>query len=140
LGDPVTRLDRIETDLNEAIPGDPRDTTSPAAMLGLMQKLLVGDALSARSRAQLIAWLKASETGDNRLRAGLPVEWAVGDKTGTGGHNTTNDVALAWPPGRAPVLIACYYTDSPGQPAMREYVVAEVARIIAAQIGGWGRR
>jgi len=134
LGDSVTRLDRIETDLNEAIPGDPRDTTSPAAMLGLMEKLLVGDALSARSRTQLNAWLKASETGDNRLRAGFPVEWVVGDKTGTGGFNTTNDVAIAWPPERAPVLITCYYTDSPGQPAMREYVLAEVARTITAQI------
>jgi beta-lactamase class A len=134
LGDSVTRLDRIETDLNEAIPGDPRDTTSPAAMLGLMQKLLVGNALSARSRTQLNAWLKASETGDNRLRAGFPVEWVVGDKTGTGGFNTTNDVAIAWPPDRAPVLITCYYTDSPGQPAMREYVLAEVARTITAQI------
>src|SRR5829696_2557262 len=92
LGDDTTRLDRIETALNEAAPGDPRDTTTPAAMLGTMQKLLVGEALSRASREQLTAWLVANKTGDQRLRAGVPQGWRVGDKTGTGGHGATNDI------------------------------------------------
>ena len=88
LGDTVTRLDRIETELNEALPGDPRDTTTPAAMAAEPAQLVLGDALSAKSRAQLKAWLVANKTGDTRLRAGVPAGWIVGDKTGTGGHGT----------------------------------------------------
>ncbi len=99
LGDGLTRLDRIETALNEAAPGDPRDTTTPNAMLGDMQRLLVGDALSAKSRRHLTQWLLASKTGTKRIRAGLPSDWRVGDKTGGGDNGTANDIAVAWPPG-----------------------------------------
>jgi beta-lactamase class A len=72
LGDPVTRLDRWEPGLNEARPGDPRDTTSPDAMAANLQRLALGDALSPRSRDRLVAWLVANTTGDARLRAGAP--------------------------------------------------------------------
>jgi hypothetical protein len=96
LGDGLTRLDRIETELDEAAPGDPRDTTTPNAMLGDMQRLLVGDALSADSRQRLAEWLLASKTGAKRLRAGLPSDWRVGDKTGSAGNGTANDIAVAW--------------------------------------------
>ena len=92
LGDEVTRFDRVETALNEATPGDPRDTTTPAAMAEDMRKLVLGDALSAKSREQLAAWLIANKTGDSRLRAGIPREWRVGDKTGSGDNGATNDI------------------------------------------------
>ena len=75
LGDSMTRLDRFETELNEALPSDPRDTTTPLSMLGNVQKLALGDALSAASKDQLIKWLLANKTGDTRLRAGLPPAW-----------------------------------------------------------------
>ena len=130
LGDTVTRLDRIEPELNEAAPGDPRDTTSPNAMLGTMQRLLTSNVLKPDSRALLINWLKGCKTGDARLRAGLPEGWVVGDKTGTGDHGTANDIAIAWLPGHAPILIAAYYTESKSQQATRDYVLAETARIV----------
>jgi len=132
LGDGVTRLDRIETALNEATPGDPRDTTSPAAMLGTMQRLLVGDALSAGSRERLTGWLLASKTGAKRLRAGLPADWRLGDKTGTGGNGSANDIAIVWPPGRAPILIAVYFTGSTISDEARSAVIADAGRIVAA--------
>lgn len=132
LGDPVTRLDRIETELNEGAPGDPRDTTSPLAMLGTMQKVVAGNVLSAGSRERLIGWLVANKTGDKRLRAGLPAAWRVGDKTGTGGNGSANDIAVAWPPGRAPVFIAAYYTGSTISDEARSAVIAEAGRIAAA--------
>lgn len=132
LGDRATRLDRIETELNEAKPGDPRDTTTPAAMLGTMQRLLIGDALSASSRDRLIGWLLASKTGARRLRAGLPAEWRVGDKTGTGDNGTANDVAIAFPPGRAPILLAAYYTESTIPDDARSTVIADAARLAVA--------
>lgn len=131
LGDTETRLDRIETALNEATPGDPRDTTTPAAMLENMRRLVLGDALSAASRAQLTAWLVANKTGDARLRAGFPKDWRVGDKTGTGNNGATNDIAVAWPAGRGPILVTVYYAEAPGTQEAHNAVVAEVGRIVA---------
>jgi beta-lactamase class A len=94
IGDEVTRLDRYELEMSEAVPGDPRDTTSPNAMLADLDRLVLGTVLSEASRERLTGWLIANKTGDARLRAGLPKGWRVGDKTGTGGHGTTNDVAV----------------------------------------------
>lgn len=131
LGDDVTRLDRTEIALNEATPGDPRDTTTPSAMLRNMQALLVGDRLSARGRGQLAEWLVASTTGGSRIRAGLPTGWRVGDKTGTSPTGVTNDIAIAWPPDRAPILITAYYAESPATQDVRNGVLAEVGRIAA---------
>ncbi|RAR58352.1 beta-lactamase class A [Paraburkholderia unamae] len=132
IGDPLTRLDRNETTLNEAIPGDPRDTTTPAAMLSDMRALLLGERLSAGSREQLIAWLVANKTGDARLRAGLPKDWRVGDKTGTGDRGTANDIAIIWPAGRAPLLVTTYLTGAThASPAQRDAAIAKVGAWVA---------
>lgn len=132
LGDGVTRLDRREPALNEALPGDPRDTTAPVAMLGILHKTVLGTALSAPSRERLTAWLVACETGDKRLRAGVPRDWRVGDKTGTGGNNATNDIAVLWPPRRAPVIVTVYYAGARASEDERNAVLAEVGRLAAA--------
>jgi beta-lactamase class A len=134
LGDPVTRLDRIEPDLNEALPGDPRDTTTPAAMLKNIETLVLGNALSEPSKAQLTGWLLGNKTGDARLRAGLPADWRVGDKTGSGEHGTTNDVAFAWPPQSSPVLIAVYLTATTASGEERNRTIASVGRAIAMRL------
>lgn len=112
LGDIVTRLDRTEPALNENLPADPRDTTSPRAMVDTMHALLLGGALSAASRERLIAWSIACQTGAKRIRGGLPSSWRAGDKTGTGANGAANDIAIAWPPGRAPILISVYMSES----------------------------
>lgn len=132
IGDPVTRLDRTETALNEARPGDLRDTTTPHAVAEALRKLLMGDALKPASRQQLIGWLVASKVGDARLRAGLPKDWRTGDKTGTNDVGCANDVAIAWPPGRAPLIIASYLDHAGGTAKERDAVQADVARIAAA--------
>lgn len=132
LGDATTRLDRWEVELNTAVPGDVRDTTTPDAMLYLLEKLVLGDALSPASRDQLIAWMVANTTGDARLRAGLPAGWRVGDKTGSGENRTTNDIAVVWPPGRKPLVICAYLTEGPARNDARNKVLADVARIVAA--------
>jgi beta-lactamase class A len=113
-GDNVTRLDRLEPALNENAPGDPRDTTNPLAMIGLMEHFLFGDALRPDSRNRLRNWMIAADTGLTRLRAGLPDGWTAGDKTGTSNTGVNNDVAFAMPPengpdaGRGPVLIVSF--------------------------------
>ena len=107
-GDDMTRLDRIEPELNSAIPGDERDTTTPAAMCSDMQRLLLGDVLSESSRHLLEDWLRRNETGALMIRAGVPKDWSVGDKTGRGANGATNDIAIIHPPGRAPILVAIY--------------------------------
>jgi beta-lactamase class A len=128
LGDSFTLLDRSEPELN------PRDTTTPFAMLGDMQKLLLGNALSRTSREQLTRWMLDCETGLQSLRAGLPAGWKAGDKTGQwDGHGVgaNNDVAIVWPPGRKPLLAAAYYMNGATGPAARKAVLAEVGRIVA---------
>ncbi len=136
LGDGATRLDRRETELNVVPPGDERDTTTPLAMVGTMRRLLLGEALSAGSRERLAEWLVGSRTGDARLRAGMPAGWRVGDKTGTGPAPLvpTNDVAIAWPPGRAPVIVAAYLEGARGSDAERSAVLAEVGRVAARMV------
>jgi beta-lactamase class A len=136
LGDAVTRLDRIEPDLNEALADDVRDTTSPTAMLKNIEALVLGNALAEQSRHQLTGWLLGNKTGDTRLRAGLPAEWRVGDKTGSGEHGTTNDVGVAWPPGSAPLLVAIYLTGTMANGDQRNRIIASVGRAIAARVSG----
>jgi beta-lactamase class A len=131
IGDPVTRLDRIEPDLNEAVPGDPRDTTTPAAMLQNLRSLLVGNALSAASKDQLTTWILGNRTGDTRLRAGLPPGWRCGDKTGSGERGSTNDIGVVWPPQGAPVLVTIYLTETSAPGEARNAALADVGRAIA---------
>ena len=131
LGDTVTRLDRNEPSLNEAIPGDARDTTSPRAMTEDMGQVLLGDTLSEASRRQLQAWLIDDKVGDKRLRAGLPPSWRIGDKTGSGDHGTANTIAIIWPPGRTPIIAAVYYTESSAPMEARNTIHKEIGRLIA---------
>lgn len=135
LGDPHTRLDRIEPGLNEARAGDPRDTTTPAAMVDSMQKILLGDALSPRSRALLLQWLDDNKTGGERIRAGLPADWKVGDKTGTGENGAANDIAILRPPGRPPILLSVYLTETKASMADRNAAHAAVAAAVVAWVG-----
>ena len=131
LGDSVTRLDRKEPALNSNDAGDPRDTTSPRAMVGLMRKILCGDALSPAGRDRLLGWLRACETGKDRLRAGLPRDWIVGDKTGTGQRGAVNDVAIALSSGRTAILVASYLSDADtGLPALTAAQV-DIGRLVA---------
>ncbi len=132
IGDGVTRLDRWETALNEARPGDPRDTTTPAAMLESLHRLTLGTVLSPAGRAQLLGWLRGNRTGDARLRARLPQGWAAGERTGTGPNGTSNDVGLLWPPGTAPLLVAAYLTESAADTATRDAALADVGAVIVA--------
>jgi beta-lactamase class A len=135
LGDDITRLDRIEPELNEATPGDPRDTTTPAAMAKNLKLLATGTALSAASRDQLIAWLVGCKTGDAKLRAGLPKNWRVGDKTGSGDHGSSNDAAVIWPDGKPPVIVTSYFTETTAPDDKRNAVHAAVGRTVAAAFG-----
>jgi beta-lactamase class A len=121
--------------LNSARPGDPRDTTTPDAMLATLRRLTLGAALTPASRAQLVAWMAAATTGTKRLRAGLPAGWRVADKTGAGANGTDNVVAMLWPTGRAaPVLVSSYIRDSPLTLAETNAVQARLAKAIAATL------
>ncbi|MDP0499736.1 MAG: class A beta-lactamase [Verrucomicrobiota bacterium JB022] len=135
LGDEQTRLDRWETDLGECKPGDPRDTTTPTAVVADVQKLALGDVLSEKSRAQLVEWLLANQTGNDTIRAGVPTGWKVGDKTGAGGFGTRNDVGIIWPPKGAPIVLAVYLTETEVPFAERNAVIADVTRVIVQALG-----
>ena len=131
IGDPVTRLDRREPELNEARPGDPRDTTTPRAVASTLAMLATGTVLSPASRTQYVAWLAGCTTGVHKLRAGLPAAWRAGDKTGSGNRRAGNDVLVTWPPGRSPLVIAAYSIDPAVDDAARDAVFAAVGRLAA---------
>jgi beta-lactamase class A len=130
MGDLVTRLDRIELALNESLDGDPRDTTSPAAMANDLRSVLLGDVLSPASREQLTRWMEANLTGLDRLRADLPPGWRAADKTGSNGSHTSNDIAVLWPPERRPILIAAYITQCSGPESKRAAMLSEIGRSV----------
>ncbi len=134
LGDPVTRLDRTEPSLNSAVAGDQRDTTTPGAMVSNLEFLLLGNRLSSASRSQLAGWLEANMTGAKRIRAGLPPDWRVGDKTGTGENGAAGDIAIVRPPERAPILIAIYLVGSASGADQLNRAIAGVASFIAQSL------
>jgi len=136
IGDETTRLDRKEPELNSAVPGDERDTTSPAAMCADMQRLLLGNVLSESSRRQLEDWLQHNETGKLLVRAGVPKTWIVGDKTGRCGNGATNDIAIIRPPDRAPTVVAIYSIGSTASADDRSASLAEAASVIVEFLSG----
>lgn len=135
LGDRVTRLDRTEPTLNEARPGDPRDTTSPRAIAADYQAILLGTVLNPSDRALVAQWMKDSATGAGRIRAAVPSDWIVGDKSGTGGYGTDNDVAILWPPQRPPIILAVMSTRSSQSAAPDNALVATTARTVLGALG-----
>lgn len=131
VGDRQFRLDRWETDLNSAIPGDDRDTVTPAGMARSLQRLALGNALDEAERTQLVAWMRGNTTGAARIRAGVPAEWQVADKTGSGNYGTTNDVGVVYRSGKAALVIAIYYTQQDKDAPMRNEVIEKAAALVA---------
>lgn len=132
IGDPVSRLDRWEPELNSAIPGDVRDTTTPAAIAADYRALVLGTALAESERAKLTAWLVANATGDKRVRAGLPAGWTVADKTGGGRYGGANDVAVTWTDRGEPVVIAILSTKPDEDAKADDALLADATKIVVA--------
>lgn len=133
INDVTYRLDRKEPELNTAIHGDPRDTTSPIAMARSLQALTLGDALGLSQRQQLVTWLKGNTTGDHSIKAGLPKHWTVGDKTGSGDYGTTNDIAVIWPENHAPLILVVYFTQQEKDAKNRKDIIAKAAEIVTKE-------
>ncbi|UVL89457.1 class A beta-lactamase [Pseudomonas sichuanensis] len=135
LGDPAFRLDRNEPELNTALPDDPRDTTTPLAMGMTLQKLLLGNSLAEAGRLQLQEWLKGNTTGDKRIRAGVPQGWVVGDKTGSGDYGVANDVAVIWPPGKAPWILVVFTRGQQKASSWSNEAISSSARAVVKSLG-----
>jgi beta-lactamase class A len=135
IGDEMFRLDRWETALNTAIPGDPRDTSTPAAMMKSVQLLMLGNALAGHERSMLVTWMRGNTTGDKRIRANVPEGWSVADKTGSGDYGTANDVGVLWPPGKSPIVLALYFTQAEKGARLREDVLASATKIVVEALG-----
>jgi beta-lactamase class A len=133
IGDEVTRLDRIEPELNSNTPGDERDTTTPRAMVESMLRIFSQDVLSLASRALLIDWMMRARNGTDRVRKGLPRSWQAGDKPGTGANNAFNDLVIAWPPDRRPIIAAVYMSGSKLDAAQLAAAQAEIGVMIGKE-------
>lgn len=131
IGDEVTRLDRLEPDLNEATPGDVRDTTTPLAAAGDLRVALLGDALSAGARDELTRWMLDDQVADALLRAGLPKDWRIADKSGAGGHGSRSIIAAAWPPGGLPIVVAIYITQTAARMSVSNEAIARLGGVLA---------
>ena len=134
-GDRVTRLDHNEPVLNRSPPGDPHDTTTPAAMAGNLRRFVLGKTLSPGSRERLTGWMLNCQTGDDRLRGGLPRDWKIGDKTGNNGKDAAGDLAVAWSRPDRPVLICAYVQGGSPTPAQVAAVFADVGRLAGQRLG-----
>ncbi|MFJ9733406.1 class A beta-lactamase [Streptomyces sp. NPDC101171] len=131
LGDRVSRLDRWETDLNTAVPGDPRDTTTPEALGGSFQRLTLGRALARADRERLLAWLKGNTTSGERFGAGLPRGWVLADKTGTGEYATANDIGVAWTTRGTPLVLTVLSTKDTRDAPVDSGLIREAAAVLA---------
>jgi len=133
IGDDTTRAERWEAGLNDAVPGDPRDTTSPRAFATDLREFALGDAMSPDKQTVLIDMLKNNTTGAALIRAGVPADWIVGDKTGSGGYGVRNDIAIVWPPGREPIVMAIMSTrDSPGAERYDALISRAATEVVSA--------
>lgn len=131
IGDSTTRSDRWEPDLWTAVPGDPRDTTTPEALGRTYHRLMLGRALPPRARARLVAWLKGNTTSGARFRAGLPDTWVIADKTGTGDYGVANDVGVAWTTRGTPLMLSVMSSGSAKDAPVENAAVADAARVLA---------
>ncbi len=130
LGDTTTRLDRWETALNEGTPNDPRDTTTPDAILRSLNALAFQDALSPTSQKQLRQWMIDDKVADALLRSILPDGWRIGDKTGAGGHGARGIIAILWPTEAEPLLVAIYLAENNQPIETRNKAIARLGSIV----------
>nr|WP_312777792.1 class A beta-lactamase [Pseudescherichia sp.] len=125
-GDDVTRLDRTEPTLNEATPGDERDTSTPERMASGLHTLLATPRLTAPHREMLEKWMRDDKVADNLLRAALPEGWAIADKTGAGGYGSRAIIAAVYPKGAQPVYMAIYITQTDAEMKMSDGVIKRI--------------
>ncbi|MBH0347122.1 beta-lactamase [Bacillus thuringiensis] len=130
MGDRVTMSDRFETELNEAIPGDIRDTSTAKVIATNLKDFTVGNALPDDKRKVLTDWMKGNATGDKLIRAGVPTDWIVGDKSGAGSYGTRNDIAIVWPPNRSPIIIAILSSKDEIEATYDNQLIAEAAEVV----------
>lgn len=130
MGDRVTMSDRFETELNEAIPGDIRDTSTAKAIATNLKELTVGNALPHQKRNILTDWMKGNATGDKLIRAGVPTDWVVADKSGAGSYGTRNDIAIVWPPNRSPIIIAILSSKDEKEATYDNQLIKEAAEVV----------
>ncbi|NQZ90007.1 MAG: class A beta-lactamase [Colwellia sp.] len=130
IGDDVTRLDRIEPDLNEALDGDKRDTTTPNAMVTSLHTLLFGDVLSQASKDQLKQWMMDNKVTGSLLRSVLPGDWFIADRSGSGGFGSRAITAVVWSDKRTPLIISIYLTQTDASFAQRNKAIAAIGKEI----------
>ena len=135
VGDDVTQADRIEPELNEAAPGDERDTSTPRALATDLRTFLLGDALSADDRALLTGWMQGNTTGSTLIRAGVPAGWAVADKSGAGGYGTRNCIAVLEPPDGPPIVLAVLSTRDGADAAYDDALVRRATEVVVDALG-----
>ncbi|NGN69497.1 class A beta-lactamase [Streptomyces sp. A7024] len=134
-GDDVTRMERNEPALSDWQPGQVRDTSTPRQLAQDLRAFTLGDELHKPERAQLTDWLKRNTTGAELIRAGVPKQWKVGDKTGTAStYGGRNDIAIIWRPNAAPLILAILTNRKNENAEPDEKLIAEAAGAVADEM------
>lgn len=136
LGDTTTEPARTEPALNEATPGDTRDTSTPRALAETLRAYALGDTLPDDRRALLINWMSGNATGDTLIRAGAPSDAVVADKSGAGGYGTRNDIAVVWPAEGDPIVIAVLSSRAEKGAERDDQLVADAAAVALDALEG----
>ncbi|GEM75070.1 class A beta-lactamase [Vibrio sagamiensis] len=107
-GDKATRLDDIEPQLNYVDIGSKRNSTTPLTMMKTIEKLTLGSVLSEQSKRQLLLWMKANMVSDGLLRAVVPKDWQVADRSGGGVNGSRTYTGMIWRKNRDPIFIGIF--------------------------------
>ena len=134
-GDNITRLDRIEPELNDAHPGDNRDTTTPLAITKTLNQLILEDTLSDASRVKLQKWMMGNKVADNLLRSILPAQWSIADRSGAGDHGSRGITAIIWSSQQQPVIVSIYMTGTNASFEERNQIIVEIGKAVFNHFG-----
>lgn len=136
LGDNISNPQRLEPELNLYDPNSTADTTTPRAAAQTLNTILTSDQISDGNLDLLKQVMIENETGDSLIKAGVPDNYIVGDKSGQGlTYATRNDLAFIYPDKHKKPIILAIYTkqdDKDGQPD--DKVIADAAEEAIAQL------
>lgn len=134
LGDGSTRLVDVEPALNDVVPGEEANTTTPAAFTADLLAVLEPGYLTEADRDLLLTWMSGNATGDALVRAGAPEGWEVQDKSGGAGP-MRNDVAVVTPPDGAPIVLTILTTRNDPEAPWADELVARTAAVVLEALG-----
>lgn len=129
IGNDAFNLVHYEGHLNSN-PAQDDDTSTAKAMAVSVKNLILGNILNAPQRTLLMQWMIESTTGYKRIQSGVPRDWVVADKTGSGDYGIANDIGLVWSHVCKPIVISIYTAKQTKGATPSDAMVAQATKVI----------